>query len=203
MPTPVLSAFILIFIVWLQYEIRKSRHTSRKEIEIYWKYETDANATRRKDISTLDYISINLSVLPMNDNIDETINSYRDTIHSLSDKKILKLTGITNTELKYLYGAANIHLLAEYDNNYIIMVSILQKWAERLYSHGNKSEAAAVLEYAVSCQTDVSTSYKLLAAIYQEQNTPEKINDLIEKIQKTEILTKEKRIEELKDLLKL
>lgn len=199
MPIPVLTALIIIFIAWIQYEIRKTNRSAAKQKDSFWQKENSANLSRRKDISQLDYITLDFSVLPMEDNPDDTINSYRDTIRSLSDKKILNLSGLTNTELKLRYGAANINQLSEYDNNFTILVSMLQKWAERLYSFGYQAEARAVLEYAVFCHTDVTKSYKLLAAIYKEQDIPEKIDALIDIIQKSELSGRQSLVDELKE----
>jgi hypothetical protein len=137
----------------------------------------------------------------MEDHEDDTINSYRDTMKGLSGKKMINLAGLTNTELKYRYGAANLNILSEYDNNYTIMVSILQKWAERLYLEGFLTEAQSVLEYSISCLTDVTKSYRLLAEIYHKQKQPDKINDLINMIPKTKLPEKEKLIQELTELL--
>jgi hypothetical protein len=201
MPIPVLTLLIVIFILWLQYEIRKSAKQSKNSNEAFWKNENSSNLIRRKDITNLDFITIKLDKLPMADHEDQTINSYRDTILKLSDKKILNLTGLTNTELKYKYGAANLNLLSAYDNNYTILVSILQKWAERLYAQGFTQDTVTILQYAVACYTDVTKTYKLLASIYKERNTPDKIKDLIEFIPLTKTLDKEKLINELEEIM--
>lgn len=201
MPTPVLTALVIIFIVWLQYEIRKSSKKTKQESESFWEKEKQSNLSRRKDISNLDYFTIITESLPMEDKEDQTINSYRDTIRKLSDKKILNLTGYTNIELKNMYGVANMNQLAEYDNNYMVLISILHKWAERLYSNGFTDDAKSVLEYAVSCKTDVSKSYKLLAVIYQSQKAPEKTEALIQSINSISIRNKDKLIRELKEMI--
>lgn len=201
MPAPVLTALVIIFIVWLQYEIRKSSKKMKQASESFWEKEKQSNLSRRKDISNLDYLTIITEKLPMEDKEDQTVNSYRDTIRKLSDKKILNLTGYTNIELKNLYGVANLNQLAEYDNNYTVLVSILQKWAERLYSDGFVDDARSVLEYAVSCKTDVRKTYKLLAGIYKSQNTSEKIEALIQSVNSISILNKDKLIQELKVIM--
>ncbi|NLK28320.1 MAG: hypothetical protein GX306_08270 [Clostridiales bacterium] len=188
----------LLFAIWLQYQIRKSNKINKQSMESFWHREIQSNQTRRVNISNLDYITVSLERLPMDDHEDPTINSYRDIIYDLSNKKILNLTGMTNTELKFKYGAANIKLLSEYDNNYTKLVSMLHKWGERLYAHGNLEEAILVLEYAISCFTDVSKTYKLLATIYKDQNTPDKINSLIDFIPLVKTLRKEDLINELK-----
>lgn len=194
---PVLTALILVFIVWLNYEVRKTSKQSKEDEENFWKREKESNFSRRTDISSLNYLTVATDQLPSADHPDQTINSYRDTIFKLNGKKILNLSGITNTELKSKYGAVNINQLTEYDNNYTAFVSILQKWAERLYNNGSIDDCITVLEYAVSYHTDVTKSYKLLADIYKAKNNVSKINDLINVIPQTKIPDKDKLINEL------
>lgn len=105
----------------------------------------------------------------------------KEILHSLSTQKIVNLTGYTNTDLKLSYGAANITCLTEYDQNYTLLVSTLQKWAEALYRGGAKKECRQVLEYAVSIGTDVSHTYFLLADLYDEEGESDLKCSLIEK----------------------
>ncbi len=200
MQIPVLTLIALIFILWLNYEIHTTSSKSKKALNDFLKREKEANFSRSKDITDLDYIIISTETLPLKDNSDDTINSYRNTIVSLSGKKAINLRDFTNTELKLKYGAANLKQLTEYDSNYITLISILQKWAERLYIQGSFIDCIAVLEYATACYCDVIKTYKLLAKLYQLQKTPEKINHLIELIPHTklQIQAKEKLIEALK-----
>lgn len=197
MKIPILLGIAIIFAVWLQYEIHKTKKLANKGHDEFWKTENEANLARRSDISNLDYITIPLEKLPMSDYEDATINSYRDIILTLSEKKILNLTGLTNTEVKLKYGAPNFSLLSEYDNNYTTLVSMLHKWGERLYSHGFVTDAVSVLEFAVTCHSDVSKSYKLLANIYKDQKSPDKIDDLIHSLSSVKLLRKDVLIEEL------
>lgn len=192
MPLPVLTVIIFIFIIWLQYEIRKSARHTKDASNRFWDGEKQANLARRKDISDLNYLKLNTDTLPLKDKEDETINSYRDTVCSLADRKILNLNGISNTELKNTYGIANINLLMEYDNNFVVLVSMLQKWAERLYNEGYTEDALSVLEYAVTCGSDVHKTYRLLADIYKQQNKPEKISELIRIVSERDIHDRQK-----------
>lgn len=182
---------VIIFVLWLNYEIRKTNGLSKKSSDEFWKKESKANMTPKSDISNLDYIEIPYEKLPLQDTPDDTINSYRDTILSQSGKKILNLSGFSNTELKLKYGAANINLLTEYDNNYMVLISVLHKWGERLKNLGYHKEAQAVFEVAVECKTDVHKTYELLADIYKEQGTPDKINQLLDTISNINIRDKE------------
>lgn len=113
---------------------------------------------------------------------NETISEEcKEILRSLSTQKIVNLTGYTNTDLKLSYGTANITCLTEYDQNYTLLVSTLQKWAEALYRGGAKKECRQVLEYAVSIGTDVSHTYFLLADLYDEEGESDLKCSLIEK----------------------
>ena len=113
---------------------------------------------------------------------NETISEEcKEILRSLSTQKIVNLTGYTNTDLKLSYGTANITCLTEYDQNYTLLVSTLQKWAEVLYRGGAKKECRQVLEYAVSVGTDVSHTYFLLADLYDEEGESDLKYSLIEK----------------------
>jgi hypothetical protein len=197
MTLPVLSAMIIVFIVWLQYEIRINNRHVKKSNDTFWRQEKESNFVRRKDITNLKYITVQTEQLPVKDHADSTVNSYRDTILKLSGKKVLNLSGYTNTELKLKYGASNLNLLSEYDSNYILLVSILQKWAERLYQYGSIADSLSVLEYAVSIPTDVTKTYTLLSDIYKSTGAAFKIDTLIHILHDTNIRNKEKLIDEL------
>lgn len=193
---------LIIFALWLNYEIGKSNKLTNKSRDEFWNKESLANTTRKADISGLDYISVPIEKLPMDNHPDPTINSYRDTILSHSNKKILNLSSFSNTELKLKYGASNINLLSEYDNNYLIIISILHKWGERLYTNGYPEDALAVLETAIECKTDVHKTYCLLAKIYLQQDRPDKIDNLLDIISSIPIRDKEnllRQIQTIKD----
>jgi hypothetical protein len=198
---PVASILILIFVLWLQYEIRKGRKTTKKSNELFWQKERESNLVRRKDISQLELLSITLDQLPMHDHEDDTLNSYRNTIQKLAERKMMNLSDMTNTELKFEYGVSNFNTLSSYDNNYTAFVGMLQKWATRLKDRGFLSESQAVLEFSIfTCHTDVTTAYRMLTDLYLQQNCSVKIEDLIDIIHKTNIKDKEKLMEELKSL---
>jgi tetratricopeptide (TPR) repeat protein len=199
---PVITALVIVFIVWINYEIHKTSKVCKDDTEKFWNRENVSNRKPRSDISSLDYIIITTDQLPTLDSLDQTVNSYRDIICGLSGKKALNSSHYTNTELKFRYGAANIGLLTEYDSNYTVLVSILHKWAKRLYDLGDKEASLTILEYALSCHTDVAKSYLLLAELYKQNSDSEKIIQLAEAVSQTHIRNKEVLINKLLDLSK-
>ena len=201
MDIPIFLGIVLTFTIWLHYEIHKTKKSGQKSSDAFWKRENKSNLTRRVDITNLDYIKIPFDQLPMADQCDETIDFLRDTIKSLSTKKILNLTGLSNTELKLKYGVSNITKLSEFDNNYILLIRTLQKWAQALYANGLLKEAVSVLEFALSCHTDIRKSYQLLAQIYVDLNTPEKIEQLFTVLDTNQnIIEKQKLITDIKTM---
>lgn len=182
MKFPIFASFI-VFCLWLRYQLKKSSKREDSLSQNFWEKEAEANNTRRKSLENLDYITIPLESFPTEINSlseNERFMECLETLHTLSNEKIVNLTGLTNTELKLKYGAPNINLLMQFDQNYTLLARTLQSFAEELYKAGFISESQTVLEFAISTHTDVSQSYFLLADIYDRENHPEKINELIE-----------------------
>ena len=149
--------------------------------EAYWEKELQANSTRRKSLNILSYVSIPFDTLPM-DILpeDPEIEKIHQTLHTLSKTKMVNFSGKTNTELKLEYGAPNITLLTEYDQNFTELIITLNKWASLLIEHQETAAARTVLEFAVDIGSDINSTYKMLADIYLDQN-PDKITVLISK----------------------
>ena len=108
MKFPFFASFI-VFCLWLTYEIHKSRRKEEQSAEAFWAREAEANRTRRRPLDDLSYITIPFDTLPMDTMKDDPeIADCHDTLHSLSEGPIVNLTGISNTDLKLMYGAPNI-----------------------------------------------------------------------------------------------
>ncbi len=192
-----IGVFVFLFAVFIRLKVRKSP----SKMNEFWDREREANLTRPKDISGLNYITISLDALPLSDHEDASLRSYLAALRSLDGKQMLNLSGQTNTELKLNYGTANLTRLSAFENNYFELMSNLHKFAARLYALDYVAEAQAVLEYSVTCSTDIKKSYRLLAEIYQKQGASDKILALIRTISNTKIPDKEKLQQELRSLL--
>ncbi len=192
-----ISISVLLFALFIKLKLRKTP----SKMDDFWETERTANLTRPKDISGLDYITVSFDSLSLSDHGDATLQSYLASLQSLEGKQMLNLSGQTNTELKLKYGSANLTKLSGFENNYIELVSMLHKAGARLYALDYITEAQAVLEYSVSCFTDVKKTYRLLAEIYQKQGAPDKIEALIQSISDTKVPNKEALQQELRSLL--
>lgn len=184
MKTLFLSSLI-VFCGLIAYENRKHKKILKKSEKEFWETERKANNTRKKSLEHLNYITIPFEELPMDILIENAeIAECHRLLKELSTRKIVNLTGLTNTELKLEYGTANINCLSDYDQNYTLLVTTLQSWAEHLYTEGYITEAQTILEFSISTNTDVSHSYYLLADIYCANGESEKKAALIQSAEK-------------------
>lgn len=178
---PLVLASLILFCGLIAYENKKHKKMHNNQEKSFWAKEREANNVRRKSLDDLEYISIPLDTFPTNlMPEDETVADCLKILQELCSQKIVNFTGISNTDLKLMYGAPNINLLTEYDQNYTLLARTLQKWAVVLYKNGYVDETQTILEFAISTKTDVSKSYYLLADIYKQKEQPEKIQHLID-----------------------
>lgn len=197
-PIPLMLIVILAFTIWLRLMTRKSDRNRRENMEKFWEEETKSNQVRKVDISGLDYIKIPMDALPIIETTNQTLVSIHKTMTNLSQKSILNLTGLSNTELKLRYGVANLNFLSECDSNYTLLVRTLYQWGSYLYQIGNIEDTLKVLEYGITCKTDVGKHYHLLATIYKDTNKSNKITTLIEVAESINSLTKDSILKDLK-----
>ncbi len=176
----------LIFCIVLTYYIKKNDRAQQKVQDDFWEKELRSNAVRKKDISKLDYITIPLGKIP-----ERLYTSTEEKLFSLADKQMLNLTGISNTDLKLTYGAANLEFLSEYDTNFTDLVALLPIYAEELQEAGYTQTARDLLEFAIECNADSRKIYQQLAAMYNHNNEPEKIVWLRKQAEGLPTLTKQ------------
>ncbi len=166
MRLPFFTSFI-IFVVLTNIFIFRSNKRDQKKEDDFWSKELEANSTRRKSLDNLSYIKIPVDKLPFGKLPDnDEVLACEKVVRTLSERKVVNLTGITNTDLKLEYGAPNITELTTYDQNYTQLVTSLQKWGKELYDAGLYEDAAKVLEFSVSTRTDVTATYRLLCDMY-------------------------------------
>lgn len=157
--------YFIILLLLFQFYLKKNSKKPRSDSENFLNRESLANQTRKKDISKLDYITIP-DDLPFPDTDIDEVKRAQQSIADLKDKKILNLSGFTNTDLKLKYGAANLTALSEYDENFSTLCRSVVNMAAALKKNGFDSEAEAFLEFGIECGSDVSSNYVMLAEYY-------------------------------------
>lgn len=175
-------ASVVIFCLTLMYTIHRQRDKEAEQYQSFWDREAKANSTRRKSLDDLNYITIPFEALPMDTLKDDPkVSDCHHTLKSISESPIVNFTGLTNTDLKLKYGAPNIDRLMAYDQAYTTLARTLNQWAHCLYENEFVDEAKTILEFAMKTDTDVSSSFDLLAKIYSDEGNTDKIKELITK----------------------
>lgn len=192
---PIFTILFIGFIIVLQLQIRKSDSQQEEIDQRFWEREREANAIRKKDISNLDYITIPEDLFPMN-----LATDTENSLAALRGKKMLNLTGKTNTDLKLLYGVSNLEELSEYDDNFTLFVRLVPDYANQLQNDGQIEQARRLLEFAVEKQADSKNIFTQLAQLYAAAGEGDKIQSLIAAASELESLSKLPIISSLQDI---
>ena len=180
----------VIILGWvLNHNIKKNKNRDKESVDSYLKRENAANFTRKQDISSLPYIQIPMDELPFDITLNDSkmqskIDDYKEIIKNLSDKPMLNLIGVSNTELKEKYGPANLEKLMIYDQHYSRYIQTLSMYAQCIYEEYPK-EAVKLCEYCLEIGTDIAVSYTLLGKHYLENGNQPAFDMLYTKIPET------------------
>ena len=199
MALPFLGLFIA-FIAVISFFRKRSDRLQQDTEDAFWEREHQANLVRRKDISSLSYIIIPFEDFSIGVFQDTQLSELEQTLKSFSDKKILNLTGLSNTDLKMQYGPANLPALMEYDQNFTDLLHTLTQYIDRLIELEHLTEAVPVLEFCINIGSDISAHYLTLADYYKNTQQSEKIQNLCEKASALNSLTKASILSKLEHL---
>ena len=199
----VLPYFIILLAIF-QFFLKKNTKKHEELNKEFWKRERESNTVRKKDISALNYIIIP-DTLPVpvdysgseGNNLKTALNYF----YTFKDKKMLNLTGKSNTDLKAAYGAANLDALSEYDENCTQMLKSIIPLATELNKSVLTDEAAAYLEFGISCHTDITQNYIMLGEYYASKGNKDKIQHLVNVAESLDSLTKKNIISRLDSIL--
>ncbi len=194
----ILPYFIILLFV-LQFYLKKNSKKTRSDNENFLKRESRANMSRKKDISNLNYITIP-DTLPFVDTDVETIKKAQNDLAELKEKKILNLTGMSNTDLKIKYGVANLSVLSEYDENFSKLCRAIVRLSAALKENGFDEQAEAFLEFGIKCGSDVSANYFMLAEYYLEKGNTKGLSRLKTSAQALNSLSKNVILKKLETL---
>ena len=171
---------VMIFVIWLSYEIKKHTKADKQAEKDFWERERQADSVRRKSTSDVIYITVDESFLPADRGTpDSELYSLCNRILNFSDKKIADLSSMTNTELKENYGTANFTALSEADNNFTALVPLLGRLCELLYEEGRLAEAETAAKYCVSIGVMTYPVLYTLGSIYSIVSDNDKLIELI------------------------
>ncbi len=201
---PVFFICFILFVLWIHVKYQQDNKNKSTWDEEFWKREKEANFTRKKNIDNLDYIIIREEDLPFQNSATGEEKQIQDSVRDLLSKKILNLSGQSNTDLKLEYGTANFTELSEYDQNFSDLLRTLNQWGGYLYKNVPDAQLRAlqILEYAIALGSDISDTYRTVAKIYLEQNNISKIYELIHQVEDSDFFMKDSIIRQLKEVIR-
>ena len=89
------------FCILLSVVLRQQKKRAAESNRAFWEREAKANSVRRKPLDDLNFIQIPLETFPTHVlQQDETVLECISIIEALTSRKIVNLTGYTNTDLK-------------------------------------------------------------------------------------------------------
>lgn len=187
---PIFFICFIVFIIWLQVKTKQGDKVSTWD-EAYWQKEYQSNFARKKDPDDLDYITVDMDRIPMEEYCSEEEQDLYVELKKILSQPIINLNNMSNTDLKLTYGIANFEKLSAYDQNYTRLIRTLNRLGNYCFDNGNTTRAKRILEYAIELGSDISSTYTTLANIYLQEDAIEKIQTLINQMDQTDSLMKE------------
>ena len=164
--------------------------------------ERRANSTLKQPLDNLAFITVPLDRIPAPEPaVSERSAALIEELKRLSEKKIVNLTGISNTDLKLTYGAPNLPILSEYDQNFTSLCKTLYDLGCEYKAAGSEENAVTVFNIAVELGSDISLTYITLAEMYAEKGLYVEIQRLINRADGIRSLTKQSTINKLQNIL--
>ena len=201
----IFTIFVIALYRWRVYRANKGFTANFSD---YVNAEQEANFARKKEIPEYMFFVPDIAALPLDLNVEissedseEGIDAEeeveievgleldynadwhsrrRDAIIAQSGKKMIKtLSDMSNRELKIAFGATNLSVITEYEENYWEYIRLLNDYASALIKAEKYEEAKTTVSECIKAGSDVSTTYKLMAeAIALSCDTDDRISDL-------------------------
>lgn len=159
--------------------VSRFKKTHGQSHEEFLEQESRANSVRKADISALPYVEIPLDELPLDALSACGYSALAEELRALASVKILNLSMYTNTELKLMYGPANLTALSDCDDAYTSLIMLLNKIGASLLEADRPDDAEKFLSFAISIGSDITTSYTMLATLYAKKHDITRIDRLI------------------------
>lgn len=143
-----------------------NNHTDLKDKFI--KREHEARFAKNRSIPD-DMFLVPSKDLPLNE-IDITERKYKRLYNELSNYSNLSLVkvpdGMTNTDLKELYGQNTLIDIIEYEQNYNKYIHLLNELSKMLIDDDKKELASYFLQEAINLHSEVSKTYIYMLDVY-------------------------------------
>lgn len=205
---PIFLILVLSTAFAVRVMMKKNSVSLKSTIDDLLQKEMKANTTRKKELDSDIYIYPSKNILPLKDYppTDEykKIIKLQKNVARKSELPMIKFKEqISNTELKLKYGRANLDTITIYEEHYNSYIRGISDWAKELIKLNNYTDAKIILEEAVNMKSDLTSTYILLTDVYIKSNMPQKINELKELVENSDMTLKDKVLNYISNLYSL
>lgn len=179
--------FVLLGVIILNILLARSgKHF--KKTDDFIEEEIKANSARRKEIPPNLYVKPDKNILPVRDyteNDSSHLEQTRKYVAAYLDRTMIRLPKpMTNNEIKYEFGVANLDNVIEYEDNYNKYIEGLIRLAGLSLDSGYTDDAKNCLKESIRLMSDHSKSYTMLYDIYSDEKNTRGIKELKELVSK-------------------
>ena len=164
--------------------IRVSNASYKKAQDEFWKKEQDSYKTPSRPASSLEFITFP-DDLPLHISTDNPqIKEYQETLVNITKNRVINLSGISNTDIRTMYGKHYMEELSKADGRFTVMCRTLNRLSEAYMELGYEKEAYRLLEFASSVGSDVREGWLTLGQHYLDTDDMDALSSLIDKAEK-------------------
>jgi len=187
--------------------LKKSDNGFDKIIDEFKDKEKEASSTIKKEIDNSIIITPDSSKLVFKnyDDLPENkkIIKAQETVKRKLNLKMVHFNPqISNTDIKLKYGSNNLETITMYEQHYNSYIMALSDWAKLLIERGNFEDAENALITALEFNSDLSSTYTLLADIYYNTKNKAKLDNLRKIVLSSDINLKDNTLKYIDNLFK-
>lgn len=206
MGIPVFFITFIILLTIFQIYLNKTSISRKNSRRKFWSHEEKSWFGRKSQIESDHYLHPNIENLPHLSKEDyenlgkESMFRIQEECYAIALEPMIDLTNMLNSDIRHQYGPANFDLIDTYENNYTRYIKALYILGKFFYEKDRDQDALLFLEEGVHVRTEISDHIILLGTMYCKLRDKTKFLELYERAQKSQSLTKNKIIHELKKL---
>lgn len=206
MEFPIIFILFLMLLLIFQLSLKKSNLSRKRSSQKFWSNEEKSWFARKSQVELDLFIHPNTENLPRLSRQDyeslgkEAMFRIQEEGYAIALEPMVDLTNMLNSDIRLQYGPANFELINTYENNYTRYIKVLYILGKFFYEKDRDQDALLFLEEGVHVRTEISDHIILLATLYCKLHDKNKFLELYDRAQKSQSLTKNKIIQELKKL---
>lgn len=201
MGIPIFLFIVIVGAIILNIASSAARTKDKKKIEEFIAEQNEVTIVPRTKLDEINFIKCDISRLKFETNSEDT-NEEIDKLLNLSHSKLANFKGVSNRDLKKIYGNNNFDEVLSFQNNYDELLKSLVYTAELLARDGDEKNAISLLQTGISLGNDVTKNYTLLADLYSKNKMRKELFSLIDNVKSNPEISQNKIMAHISNLQK-